>query len=392
MSENTMSKSQAKRKARLEESQRAKREAKKGNFIANLAIVVIVAIFVVAIGSFIYTKATTTTSSSNYGAFLNEDGTIRDTNPTDYVEAIDYKNITVPAGEVTYTEEEMQAAINSALSQNKELNTDATLAAADGDTLNIDYVGKIDGVEFEGGSTNGSGADLTIGSGSYVDTFETQLIGSHPGDQVLVTVTFPEDYSSADLQGKEAQFDVTVNGIYITPEFTDEFVAANLSDKASTMEEYRTYLKTTNEASKLDTYLYNYIQENAVSNASNEGYEKHLKAIGKHDQETYYNSYNETYVLMTGAPAFNSFSEFTGMSNSEFEAYLGEEAAKRSTLDMTYQYIFVDAGLSISEEDYQAKVETLGVESTQTYGKSYIMQMILQDKVLAYLAETVTIQ
>lgn len=392
MSENTMSKSQAKRKARLEESQKAKRDAKRGNLIANLAILIIVAIFAVAIGGFIYTKATTTTSSSDYSAFLQEDGTIRGVNPTDYVEALDYKNITIPAAEVTYTEEEMQAAINSALSQNKELIKDTSLSAVDGDTLNIDFVGKVDGVEFEGGSTNGTGTDLTIGSGSYVDTFETQLIGAHPGDQVLVKVTFPQDYATTDLQGKDAEFEVTVNGIYVTPEFTDEFVAANLSDKASTMEEYRTYLKETNESAKLDTYISNYLQENAASKATHEGHVKYLKAIGKYDQETYYNSYNQTYIMMTGAPAFNSFSEFTGMSNSEFEDYLQEEAVKRSTLDMTYQYIFTDAGLSISEEDYQAKVEVLGAESVQNYGKAYVMQMILQDKVLAYLSENVKVQ
>ena len=392
MSENTMSKSKAKRKARLEESKKTKREAKKGVFIGNLVIFAVAAIFIVAIGALIYTKATTTTASSDYGAFLNDDGTLRDIKPEDYIEIPDYKNIVVPAAEVEYTEEEMQAAIDSALSQNKELNSDSTLAIKDGDTVNIDYVGTVDGVEFEGGNTNGSGADLTIGSGSYVDDFETQLIGSHPGDQVLVTVTFPQDYSSEDLQGKEAVFDVTVNGIYETPEFTDEFVAANLSDMASNMEEYRNYLKETNEATKLDTYLSNYMSENAAAKAPHEAHIKYLKGIGKYDQENYYNSYNQTYIMMTGAPAFNSFSEFTGMSNSEFEAQLEEEATKRSALDMTYQYIFTDAGLTISEEDYQTKVESLGVEAAQNYGKGYVMQMLMQDKVLAYLAENVTIQ
>lgn len=80
--------------------------------------------------------------------------------------------------------------------------------------LNIDYVGKIDGTAFDGGSTNGQGTDLVIGSGSYIDDFEDQLVGAHPGDEVEVTVTFPDDYSAADLAGKEAVFDVTVNGIY----------------------------------------------------------------------------------------------------------------------------------------------------------------------------------
>lgn len=93
-------------------------------------------------------------------------------------------------------------------------STDTSLTVKDGDTVNIDYVGKIDGTAFDGGSTNGKGTDLVIGSGSYIDDFEDQLVGAHPGDKVEVTVTFPDDYQAADLAGKEAVFDVTVNGIY----------------------------------------------------------------------------------------------------------------------------------------------------------------------------------
>ena len=93
-------------------------------------------------------------------------------------------------------------------------STDTSLTIEDGDTVNIDYVGSIGGVEFDGGNTQGQGTDLTIGSGSYIDDFEEQLIGAHPGDNVEVTVTFPEDYGNEELNGKEAVFDVTVNGIY----------------------------------------------------------------------------------------------------------------------------------------------------------------------------------
>lgn len=94
------------------------------------------------------------------------------------------------------------------------LQTDASLTVEDGDTVNIDYVGSIDGVEFEGGNTQGYGADLIIGSHSYIDDFEEQLIGAHPGDVVDVVVTFPENYGAAELDGKEAVFVTTVNGIY----------------------------------------------------------------------------------------------------------------------------------------------------------------------------------
>ena len=93
-------------------------------------------------------------------------------------------------------------------------STDTSLTVKDGDTVNIDYVDSIDGVEFAGGNTNGAGADLTIGSGTYIDDFEEQLIGAHPGDTVEVNVTFPENYGNEELNGKDALFVVEVNGIY----------------------------------------------------------------------------------------------------------------------------------------------------------------------------------
>lgn len=98
---------------------------------------------------------------------------------------------------------------------NSAYSTDTALTIADGDTVNIDYVGTVDGVEFSGGNTQGMGTDLVIGSGSYIDDFEEQLIGAHPGDTVEVNVTFPDPYgNNADLSGKDAVFTVTVNGIY----------------------------------------------------------------------------------------------------------------------------------------------------------------------------------
>lgn len=98
--------------------------------------------------------------------------------------------------------------------QSETYQTDTSLTVEDGDTVNIDYVGTVDGVEFEGGSTDGNGTDLVIGSGDYIDDFEDQLIGSHPGDTVEVQVTFPDDYGNEELNGKDAVFTVTVNGIY----------------------------------------------------------------------------------------------------------------------------------------------------------------------------------
>lgn len=110
---------------------------------------------------------------------------------------------------------EIESQDDSDTSSSLAYSTDTSLTVADGDTVNIDYVGTIDGEEFDGGSTQGTGTDLTIGSGSYIDDFEEQLIGAHPGDTVEVNVTFPDPYElNPDMSGADAVFTVTVNGIY----------------------------------------------------------------------------------------------------------------------------------------------------------------------------------
>ena len=110
--------------------------------------------------------------------------------------------------------EDTSTASSASTSASASLQTNTSLTIEDDDTVNIDYVGSIDGVEFEGGNTKGNGADLVIGSHTYIDDFEEQLIGHHPGDSVDVTVTFPEDYGKDELNGKKALFKVTINGIY----------------------------------------------------------------------------------------------------------------------------------------------------------------------------------
>lgn len=138
--------------------------------------------------------------------------------PAPTEEAAETEEVTeTPEADATETPEVTEAADTTTTPEATEApsySTDTSLTVKDGDTVNIDYVDKIDGTAFDGGSTNGQGTDLVIGSGSYIDDFEDQLVGAHPGDEVEVTVTFPDDYSAADLAGKEAVFDVTVNGIY----------------------------------------------------------------------------------------------------------------------------------------------------------------------------------
>lgn len=102
-------------------------------------------------------------------------------------------------------------------SSDASYDTDTSLVVKDGDKVNIDYIGYMDGEEFSGGNTNGNGTSLVIGSDSYIDGFEDQLIGHNVGETVEVKTTFPDPYpNNTDYSGKEATFVVTINGIYPT--------------------------------------------------------------------------------------------------------------------------------------------------------------------------------
>ena len=138
----------------------------------------------------------------------------------------DYKGLTYTETDTSVSDEEVESQINSTLTAHATPEQIKDRAVEDGDTVNIDYEGKIDGETFEGGTA--SGASLTIGSDSFIDGFEDGLIGVKPGEKKTLNLKFPDDYkTNPDLAGKAVVFDVTVNyieGDDIVPELTDDFV------------------------------------------------------------------------------------------------------------------------------------------------------------------------
>lgn len=197
---------------------------------------------------------------------FDENGYLKGVTATDYVTLPDdYADITISANLGQVSDDDINDYIDSnVLSNFATTNEVKDRAAADGDTVNIDYVGRIDGVAFDGGDTKGSGADLTLGSGTYIDTFEDQIVGHTPGETFDVTVTFPEDYSNEDLNGKEAVFETTLNYIKesVTPELTDDWVKENLGESMSlnSVDELKAFVKSTmlydNQASDVYTALH----------------------------------------------------------------------------------------------------------------------------------------
>lgn len=164
------------------------------------------------------------------------------------VELGQYKGVEVDKVDVEVTDEEINAEIDKAREQNSRMVTVDDRAAIDGDIVNIDYSGSVDGVVFDGGTAQGQ--DLTIGSHSFIDNFEEQIIGKNIGDEFDVNVTFPEKYHEESLAGKPAVFKVKLNGIKVKelPEADDDF-AAEVSD-FDTMDEYRADIRKSIEEKK----------------------------------------------------------------------------------------------------------------------------------------------
>lgn len=148
-----------------------------------------------------------------------------------------YKGIEVEKKTAEVTEEEVTAEIDRARESNSRMITIDDRAAQDGDTVVIDFDGYVDGEQFEGGYAENH--DLVLGSHSFIDGFEEQLVGKNIGDEVDVNVTFPESYHAEELQGKPAVFKVKIKEIKVKelPELDDEF-AQDVSD-FDTLEEYK---------------------------------------------------------------------------------------------------------------------------------------------------------
>ncbi len=383
-----ISSSKAKRLNREKERSRARKRARRGKLIAILIPVVIVAVIAFFIGRNVYYNAIKTEASSDFSAMLNDDGTIKDISVSDYVELPGLETIEINESEVAYTTEESD--IETLLDGYKTLEKDTTLTVKDKDQVNIDYSGTIDGEAFDGGSTDGNGTDLTIGSGTMVDNFEQQLIGAHAGDQVTVTVTFPDDYATADLAGKTAEFAVTVNGIYSVPELTDEFVKENLSDYAQTAEEYRQYLRDAHYDSAVKTAIQSYIEKNASLRSEPEDYVKYLKGLERFSDEQNYEYMQRMYTSYGLSSTYSSFEDYIGLSVPEYEKQLKTRAEAQAAADFTYQQVYEDTGLEITEEEYNTFLTDNGI-TEDDYGKGYLMQQIIRTKVIDSLKDKVVL-
>lgn len=163
---------------------------------------------------------------------------------TDDIKITQYKEVEVDQVEkpVEVTDEDVENQIQAVLESKAETKEILDRAVEEGDVVDIDFVGKIDGVEFEGGAAQGQ--SLEIGSGDFIEGFEDSIIGHTPGETFDWNGAFPEDYRNTDYAGKDVVFTITVNSITQEeiPELTDDFVKS-VSDKSKSVKEYKEELK-----------------------------------------------------------------------------------------------------------------------------------------------------
>ena len=308
----------------------------------------------------------------------------------------DYADITISADLGQVSEDEITNYINTNVLASFATDTQVTdRAAADGDTVNIDYVGRIDGVAFDGGDSQGNGYDLTLGSGTFIDGFEDQIVGHTPGETFDVTVTFPENYGNADLSGKEAVFETTLHYIKesVTPELTDDWVKENLSAtmNLNSIDELKAFVKSTmlydNQSSEVYSALHDKV---SYTDELPQIALDYYRDVLLYRIYTYAQNYGTTMDALLA-------SGMMGSSYDNVDAYLKD--AHDSIRSITQQALLMQA---VAEKmGFRCDTATMNADfgryygmtdPTQyvtAYGENYVKMNVLQSDVMQNLIDNV---
>lgn len=315
--------------------------------------------------------------------YLDEDGYIKDADFAAAVELPDYKNLVIPKEHHEVSDAEVAEQVDYIL--NTYFPVYDKVAVKDGDTVNIDYVGTIDGVAFDGGTY--AGYDLVIGSNSFIDDFEAQLVGAMVGEKVEVEVTFPTDYPSAEVAGKDAVFAVTVNhvdGASHAPEYTDQLVKEQVAPfydiEAETCEDFNAFVRDEMAYSLVSKYVYNEIIGNCTVN------EIHTNASDL--QRDYMLANYENEAVYYGLSLDELITDYYGYDSRD--AFITENAitlANASNEVMIVQAIAKNENMVVTDEDlYEYFNEGEAFDAVvEMYGKPFLKFLIIQAKTIDML-------
>lgn len=282
-----------------------------------------------------------------------------------YVTLKDYQNFRVEREAVEIDEEEVELILKDAYYNYFPADQGIKdRAVENGDTVNIDYVGKKDGVAFDGGTAQGT--PLTIGSNSYIDGFESGLIGVMPGETVDLNLTFPEDYHSEELAGQAVVFTVTVNCI-IPEEMKDEHVAGIVPDVDTVegLRQYiRDYLTEAYQSEGDDAY-----QEKILETFLEEMCE--VKEVPQEWIDYYRDQINNYFVTMAFQMATDPDTLVQTYFGQDLESFLNEHSVIAAREDLVMQALAKKQGLCIDDEELnrvlQEQTTNAGLSSIADY-------------------------
>ncbi len=270
------------------------------------------------------------------------------------VELGQYKGLAVEKDSVEVTDEDVAAEIEKVRKENSRTISVEDRAVEDGDIATIDFEGFIDGEAFEGGK--GTDYPLTIGSHSFIDTFEEQLVGKNLNEEVEVNVTFPEDYQAKELAGKPAMFKVTVKELKKVelPEADDEF-AQDVSE-FDTLEEYKNDIRT-KLTEKKETEAKNALEDKAVA-AVVEGAKMDIPEP-MIDLQVRQMAENFARRLQSQGISWEQYCQFTGMTTDKLFEQMRPQALKTIQSRLVLEAVAAAENIIASEEDFAAEIDKM---------------------------------
>lgn len=283
-----------------------------------------------------------------------------------------YMGVTVTKIDTSVTEDEVEAELENQRNTNARTVTVTDRPVKEGDTAVIDFEGFVDGVAFDGGKAENH--SLEIGSHSFIDTFEDQLVGKNAGDEVEVNVTFPEQYQAADLAGKPAVFKVKINEIKAKelPELNDEFAqdVAGVDTLAEYKEELKKNLteKKENEAKKTK-------EDEAIQKIIDKSKMDLPKAMIDTQCETMVNEFAQR-IAQSGL-SMDQYLQFSGMTVDQLKEQVRPEAETRIKSSLVLEQIAKEENIEVSDEDINAEIEKMA--------KAYGMEA---DKLKEYMGDS----
>ena len=265
-----------------------------------------------------------------------------------------YMGVTVTKIDTTVTDEEVEAELENQRNTNARTVTVTDRPVKEGDTAVIDFEGFVDGVAFAGGK--GENHPLEIGSHTFIDTFEDQLVGKNVGDELDVNVTFPEQYQAAELAGKPAVFKVKINEIKAKelPELDDEFAqdVAGVDTLAEYKEEVKKNLTEKKEAETRKTK-----EDEAIQKIIDKSKMDIPEAMIQTQCETMVNEFAQR-IAQSGL-SMDQYLQFSGMTVDQLMEQVRPEAESRIKSSLVLEQIAKDENIEVTDADIDAEIEKM---------------------------------